>query len=132
MSAAAKESDRRDDAVHGLERIGERRVRFGRLGIEERDIERDRPRMGVRQRAHDPGQTLSRHGIAPGFAESPVVDRDDDDAFRRGTRACEKEAPVERQVFDPVQSGGGAADLLDARQNSENNAGGEKNARQQQ
>ena len=88
--------------------------------------------MDIRQGAHDPGQHLSRQGIALGFTESLVIDRNDDDAFRRGARAREKETPVEGQVFDSIQGGGAALGLVNADPNSQKSARRKKCARQQQ
>jgi hypothetical protein len=50
----------------------------------------------------------------PDRAARLVVDRHDDDAVRRGPRSGEEKSPVEGQVFDPIQGGSRASDLIDA------------------
>ena len=61
--------------------------------------------MEARQRPHDARHHWARWRVASRFAERLIVDRDENDARRRRTRAGEKKAPVEGQVFDPVQRG---------------------------
>src|SRR5580693_5329460 len=70
--------------------------------------------MKTRQRSHEASHHFARRRIASRFAERLIVNRDNDHARWRGTGACKKEAPVEGQVFNSVQRGSEAVDLLRA------------------
>jgi len=87
--------------------------------------------MEVRNGAHEPGQSLSRQRVAFSFAEGLVVDRDDDDAGGRRTRARSKKPPVEGQIFDPIQTGRDAHHLFEAEPSAKHKSGGDEAAGQQ-
>jgi hypothetical protein len=68
MFALAEYADRGDDARRRFQSLREFRVLSLAFGIRERDIERDRPRMEIRDGAHEPRQHLSRQRVAFCFA----------------------------------------------------------------
>ena len=127
----AEDADRCDDAWGRLQSLGELRVLVLAFGIGECDIEGDRPRMQVRNGAHEPRQHRSRQGVAFGFAERLVVDRDNDDSVRRRTGASQKKPPVEGQIFDPVQTGGYAHHLSKAEPSAKHEGRRDETAGQQ-
>ena len=87
--------------------------------------------METRQGPHDSRHHFTRRRIASRFAERLIVNRDNGDARRRGTRAGKKEAPVEGQIFDPVQRGSETVDLQSAEGGAEEERRDEKDARQE-
>ena len=99
--------------------------------IEEGDIDRDRLGMKRRQGPHDARHHFARGRFASRFAQRLVVNRDDDDARRRGTRAGEKKTPVEGQIFDPVQRRRDAVDLKSAKGAADDERRDEKGAGQE-
>ncbi len=71
--------------------------------------------MELRNGANKPGEHLSRQGVALGFAERLIVDGDNDHPRRRPSRAGQKEPQVESEIFDPVQTGGDANCVIEAK-----------------
>ena len=70
-------------------------------------------------------------GVTLGFAERLVVDSDDDHARRRRSRAGQKKPPIEGQIFNPVQAGGGAHHLIEAEPSATHKRGRDEAAGQQ-
>ena len=98
--------------------------------MEKGDVDRNRSRVEVRQGSHDARHHLARRGFATRFAERLVINRNDDDALRRRTRASEEEAPVEGQVFNSVERRSDAVQLQSAEAGAEDERRGEKAAGQ--
>src|ERR1700733_9767116 len=87
--------------------------------------------MKTRQRSQEASHHFARRRIASRFAERLIVNRDNDHARWRGTGACKKEAPVEGQVFNSVQRGSEAVNLLRTESAADDERRGEKAARQE-
>src|SRR5580700_10257622 len=84
--------------------------------------------MKTRQRPHEASHHFARRRIASRFAERLIVNRDNDHARWRGTGAGKKEAPVEGQVFNSVQRGSEAVNLLRAQSTADDHRCGQKGA----
>ena len=131
MFALAKNSDRGDDACRRLKRVRE-------IGVFLPTLASGKARSSATARgwksamARTIRASVSRDATGPcGFAERLVVDRDNDHAVRGRTRAGQKKPPVEGQIFDPVQRGGGAHHLIEAEPGAKNKGGDDEAAGQQ-
>src|ERR1700677_4018787 len=124
-------ADRRNDGRPRLKRVGQFCVYVRIPRVEERDIDRDRSGMKSRQRPHETSHHFARRHAASRFAERLIVNRDDDDARWRGTRAGKKEAPVEGQVFYSVQRRSKAVHLLRAQSSADEEGRNQKGAGQE-
>ena len=130
-SDSAEDADGSHNSRRRLERAGEIGIRLSPPRIEEGDIDRNRLGMEGRQGPDDTRHHFARGPIASRVPERLVVNRHNDDARRRRTRPGEKKAPVEGQVFDPVQRGSETVDLQSAQRGAEDERRGEKPAGQE-